>query len=397
MVVESRSALAASAYLYGFPLVFNLDQVDRYVTTGWVRTRRHRSTASATPARSPARGHVRHDQQRHGVLDGAARPQRRAGRCCTSPTPTAATTCCSSSTPGPTTSPTSATAPPAPARATSCSSRPAGPATPPAEPPSSDFPTRSPRSSAAGPAPAPTTSPPCTPCRTPPTLTPLDADAPRRPVCRSPTPTCREDLVFFEKLRRLVAGVPAGRRATSRCRQSFAAARRHRDGTSPYAIAGRRRSRPRSRTGTPHGETTLAQVAALAAQQPGRERLEADLPRVRLQPRLLRGRRPRRSDSSRSPTRRCASSSGPPRPSGGLWGNHAYEAAYIMTYVDDHGEQLTGDQHLHAAARPDPAGRARSGRSRCTTSRTSTSSPTRSTATRSATAPPASSTTPTAR
>ena len=34
MVVESRSALAASAYLYGFPLVFNLEQVDRYVTTG---------------------------------------------------------------------------------------------------------------------------------------------------------------------------------------------------------------------------------------------------------------------------------------------------------------------------------------------------------------------------
>ncbi|TLG06352.1 DUF1254 domain-containing protein [Nocardia cyriacigeorgica] len=27
---------------------------------------------------------------------------------------------------------------------------------------------------------------------------------------------------------------------------------------------------------------------------------------------------------------------------GGLWGNHAYEAAYIMTYLDDHGEQLTG-------------------------------------------------------
>lgn len=26
----------------------------------------------------------------------------------------------------------------------------------------------------------------------------------------------------------------------------------------------------------------------------------------------------------------------------GLWGNHAYEAAYIMTYVDDQGEQLSG-------------------------------------------------------
>ena len=27
---------------------------------------------------------------------------------------------------------------------------------------------------------------------------------------------------------------------------------------------------------------------------------------------------------------------------GGLWGNHAYEAAYIMTYLDDQGAQLTG-------------------------------------------------------
>ena len=26
---------------------------------------------------------------------------------------------------------------------------------------------------------------------------------------------------------------------------------------------------------------------------------------------------------------------------GGLWGNHPYEAAYIMTYLDDHGEQPT--------------------------------------------------------
>lgn len=28
----------------------------------------------------------------------------------------------------------------------------------------------------------------------------------------------------------------------------------------------------------------------------------------------------------------------------GLWGNHAYEAAYIMTYVDEHGEQLSGSR-----------------------------------------------------
>ena len=46
---------AAEAYLYGFPLVFNLDQVERYVTTGWARTRRRRSTRSATRAAGRAR------------------------------------------------------------------------------------------------------------------------------------------------------------------------------------------------------------------------------------------------------------------------------------------------------------------------------------------------------
>jgi len=39
---------------------------------------------------------------------------------------------------------------------------------------------------------------------------------------------------------------------------------------------------------------------------------------------------------------------------GGLWGNHAYEAAYIMTYHDDQGEQLTGARTytLHLAPTP---------------------------------------------
>ncbi|KKX96623.1 DUF1254 domain-containing protein [Microbacterium sp. Ag1] len=41
----------------------------------------------------------------------------------------------------------------------------------------------------------------------------------------------------------------------------------------------------------------------------------------------------------------------------GLWGNHGYEAAYIMTYVDDRGEQLTGERNytLHLAP-PPPVG-----------------------------------------
>ena len=39
---------------------------------------------------------------------------------------------------------------------------------------------------------------------------------------------------------------------------------------------------------------------------------------------------------------------------GGLWGNHAYEAAYIMTYVDDQGEQLNGSRTYTLHLDPTP-------------------------------------------
>jgi len=39
---------------------------------------------------------------------------------------------------------------------------------------------------------------------------------------------------------------------------------------------------------------------------------------------------------------------------GGLWGNHPYEAAYIMTYLDDHGEQLTGSRKYTLRLSPTP-------------------------------------------
>lgn len=39
---------------------------------------------------------------------------------------------------------------------------------------------------------------------------------------------------------------------------------------------------------------------------------------------------------------------------GGLWGNHAYEAAYIITYVDDRGEQLTGARTYTLRLAPPP-------------------------------------------
>ena len=65
--------------MYGFPLVFNLDQVQRFVTD------RRRVEPGGTVQRVQPRAHagragrhVRLDQQRHRVLDGPARPGRRA-------------------------------------------------------------------------------------------------------------------------------------------------------------------------------------------------------------------------------------------------------------------------------------------------------------------------------
>lgn len=39
---------------------------------------------------------------------------------------------------------------------------------------------------------------------------------------------------------------------------------------------------------------------------------------------------------------------------GGLWGNHAYEAVYIMTYVDDHGDRLHGSNAYTLRLDPPP-------------------------------------------
>lgn len=39
---------------------------------------------------------------------------------------------------------------------------------------------------------------------------------------------------------------------------------------------------------------------------------------------------------------------------GGLWGNQAFEAAYIATYVDDRGEQLTGEHRYELRLDPTP-------------------------------------------
>ena len=42
---------------------------------------------------------------------------------------------------------------------------------------------------------------------------------------------------------------------------------------------------------------------------------------------------------------------------GGLWGNHPYEAAYIVSYVDDHGDQLAGERTYTLRLDPEPRAR----------------------------------------
>jgi hypothetical protein len=43
---------------------------------------------------------------------------------------------------------------------------------------------------------------------------------------------------------------------------------------------------------------------------------------------------------------------------GGLWGNHAYEAAYATTHLDDRGDQLTGDHAYTLTLDPPPPAQA---------------------------------------
>ena len=107
---DDLSALAAEAFIYGFPLVFDLQEVERF-------------TSSGMGALAPAPLNVfSHADALAGPKDtfvsinndtiySIAKSTSAAGRCAwRSLTPTAATTCCSSSMPGRTTSPTSAVA-----------------------------------------------------------------------------------------------------------------------------------------------------------------------------------------------------------------------------------------------------------------------------------------------
>ena len=80
-IAVDNQQLVTEAYLYGFPLVFNLDQVQRYVTDGvGANPAAPFNTFSHARALAGPDDTFVTDQQRHRVLDGAARPERGTGR-----------------------------------------------------------------------------------------------------------------------------------------------------------------------------------------------------------------------------------------------------------------------------------------------------------------------------
>ena len=118
MSTDDLVQLAGQAYIYGFPLVFDLEEVKRFSESGMgsVPATPFNAFAHATQLAGPRDRFVSiNNDTVYSVaqLDVSGGPVRSR-----SPTPTAATTCCSSSTPGPTTSPTSGTAPPGQRRRT---------------------------------------------------------------------------------------------------------------------------------------------------------------------------------------------------------------------------------------------------------------------------------------
>ena len=133
MTTDDLVQLAGQAYIYGFPLVFDLEEVERFSENGMgsvpaapFNTFAHATAARRAAGRRSCRSTTTPSTRSRSSTSAAVRCAS------TSLTPTAATTCCSSSTPGRTTSPTSGIAPPAPRPRRSCSSLPTGTASAPA-------------------------------------------------------------------------------------------------------------------------------------------------------------------------------------------------------------------------------------------------------------------------
>jgi hypothetical protein len=181
------------------------------------------------------------------------------------------------------------------------------------------------------------------------TLTPIDADAVAVGLA-APDPGVPEELVFFEKLRVWSQQFPPADRDRP-LQEGLAPLGITQVGSSPYAtlsaddrtslVAGLEEAKSALHTALVSGHSPevngwkltfhafdynldFFEVGALDD-----DRFKISDPKLRI-------------------VERAAAAMG------GLWGNHPYEAAYIMTYVDDHGEQLTGARTYTLRLRPTP-------------------------------------------
>ncbi|QNG18792.1 DUF1254 domain-containing protein [Rhodococcus triatomae] len=169
------------------------------------------------------------------------------------------------------------------------------------------------------------------------TLTPLDPDA--RPAgLPAPDPGVDADLLFLEKLRLWSQAFPPAPRDWE-LQDSLARIGIGQEGRSPYADAdaetadalraGLEAGANNLDTALKHGSSPQVNgwTLTLHAFDYNLDYFEVgalDDPRFTI------------TDPKLRIIERAAAAKG------GLWGNHAYEAAYIMTYLDDQGAQLTG-------------------------------------------------------
>ena len=209
---------------------------------------------------------------------------------------------------------------------------------------------------------------------------------PRRgPASPCPAEGVPDDLVFFEELRVLMQAFPPADR--DRAYQPRFAPLGLLDPESPYAMPGPALHEALE-DGLAGGRAVLEAALRRRRGRPA-ERVAADVPRLRLQPGLLRGGRARRRPVEAAGRPRAATCTRAAAARGGLWGNHGYEAAYAMVYVDGAGEPLDGARRYELRFADAAAVRGVLVGDDVRRARTSSWSRTRSTATRSATAPAA--------
>ena len=220
----------------------------------------------------------------------------------------AGTTCCSSSTPGRTTSPTSATAPPARAEGDFLLVPPDWDGTAPEAHTVIRFPTTVASIVGRWSVASDEDLPAVHALQDATTLTPVDAAAEAVGLAE-PDPGVADELMFLEKLRVWSQQFPPADRDRP-LQESLAPLGTTQAGASPYLTMSEEEVASLA-AGLEEAKATLHQ-ALVSGHSPEVNGWKLDLPRLRLQPGLLRGRSARRRHGSRSPTRSSASSSEPP-------------------------------------------------------------------------------------